>query len=419
LDVQWIVEQLIYAKQQPIRDLEVYETFYEAKKSAFQELNTKVSAVESALYSLNSSGFESKSAALSSEDYMTASASTGASNGDYSIIVEQLAAARSDTSDDFASATDLELEFGTVTIKNYDGTETLGEVDFSTGSISLNQLKDEINTMDIGVSAAVINFGSEDSPAYRIQLTADETGTENGFTIEETDAGGGTLPDFTNQIAAADAWVYVNTDGSDIDYRITRSSNTISDVISGVTLNLKDADATKTDTTTLTVTSDSSDLKEKIQAFADSFNEAMDYLNAQFAYDEENERAGVLSGESTARKVKEDLLSLATSRVEGIDASDSYNSFSVIGLELNRQGQLEINDDLLDDALEADIDAVKRVFKDTGTTTSSEISFVCRFRRYRGRYLRRVHHAGGDPGHGNRRYGYRNIDRKRDADHLV
>jgi flagellar hook-associated protein 2 len=325
---------------------------------------------------LNSSGFESKSAALSSEDYMTASASTGASNGDYSIIVEQLAAARSDTSDDFASATDLELEFGTVTIKNYDGTETLGEVDFSTGSISLNQLKDEINTMDIGVSAAVINFGSEDSPAYRIQLTADETGTENGFTIEETDAGGGTLPDFTNQIAAADAWIYVNTDGSDIDYRITRSSNTISDVISGVTLNLKDADATKTDTTTLTVTSDSSDLKEKIQAFADSFNEAMDYLNAQFAYDEENERAGVLSGESTARKVKEDLLSLATSRVEGIDASDSYNSFSVIGLELNRQGQLEINDDLLDDALEADIDAVKRVFKDTGTTTSSEISFV-------------------------------------------
>lgn len=374
LDVQWIVEQLIYAKQQPIRDLEVYETFYEAKKEAFQELNTKVSAVESALYSLNTSGFESKSVALSSEDYLTASASTGASNGDYSIIVEQLAAARSDTSAGFASTTDPVLEFGTVTIKNYDGTQTLGSVDFSTGSMSLTQLKDEINTMDIGVSAAVINFGTAASPSYRIQLTADETGTENGFTIVETDAGGGTLPGFTNQIAAADAYLYVNTGAGDASYRITRPSNTISDVIEGVTLNLKDDDITKT--STLSITSDSADLKEKIQAFADSYNEVMDFLNAQFTYDEESERAGVLSGESTARKVKEDLLSLATSRVGGIDSSESYNGFSVIGLELNRQGQLEINDEKLDAALEADIDAVKRIFKNTGTTTSSETGFV-------------------------------------------
>ena len=71
LDVQWIVEQLIYAKQQPIRDLEVFETYYGAKRDAFQELNTKVSAVESALYSLNNSGFSSKSANVSSEDYLT------------------------------------------------------------------------------------------------------------------------------------------------------------------------------------------------------------------------------------------------------------------------------------------------------------------------------------------------------------
>jgi len=374
LDVQWIVEQLIYAKQQPIRDLEVYETFYEAKKEAFQELNTKVSAVESAMYNLLSSGFESKSTVLSSGDYLTASASTGASTGDYSVIVEQLAAARSDTSAGFAGAGDQVLEFGTVTIKNFDGSETLGEVDFSTGSMSLNQLKDEINTMGIGISAAIINFGSAASPSYRIQLTADETGTENGFTIEETDAGGGTLPAFTNQIAAADAYIYVNTGTGDVNYRIARSSNTITDVIAGVTLNLKAADITKT--TTISVSSDSGDLKEKIQAFADSYNDVMGFLNAHFTYDEENERAGVLSGESTARKVKMDLLSLATSRVGGIDPTESYNSFSVIGLELNRQGQLEINEEKLDAALETDIDAVKRIFKDTGTTTGSETGFI-------------------------------------------
>jgi flagellar hook-associated protein 2 len=374
LDVQWIVEQLIYAKQQPIRDLEVFETYYEAKRDAFQELNTKVSAVESALYSLNNSGFSSKSASVSTEDYLAASASSSASTGKYSVIVEQLAAAQSDTSSGFSSASDKVLEFGTVTIKNYDGTETLGEVDFSTGSISLNQLKDEINDMDIGVTATVINFGTSASPAYRIQLTADETGVENGFTVTETDSGGGTLPGFTNQIAAADSYIYVNTGAGDTDYRIIRSSNTITDVISGVTLNLKDADVTKT--TTLTVESDSSNLKENIQTFVDSFNEVITYLNAQFTYNEDTEAAGVLSGESAARKVKDDLLSFATSRVQGIDSSDSYNSFSIIGLELNRQGQLEINETKLDDAIENHLDSVKRIFKNVGTTSNSEVSYV-------------------------------------------
>lgn len=374
LDVQWIVEQLIYAKQQPIRDLEVFETYYSAKRDAFQELNTKVSAVESALYSLNKSGFSSKSASVGSEDYLTASASTSASTGKYSIIVEQLAAARSDTSGSFSSAGDQVLEFGTVTIKNYDGTETLGEVDFSTGSTSLTQLKDDINAMDIGVTASVINFGTSASPAYRIQLTADETGVENGFTVTETDAGGGTLPGFTNKIAAADSYIYVNTGASDPAFRITRSSNTVTDVIGGVTLNLKDADITKT--TTLTVSSDSGSLKENIQTFVDSFNEVMDFLNSQFTYNEEKEAAGVLSGESAARKVKEDLLSFATSRVQGIDSSDSYKSFSIIGLELNRQGQLEINSERLDDAIENHLDSVTRIFKNVGTTSHSELSYV-------------------------------------------
>ncbi len=374
LDVQWIVEQIIYAKQQPIRDLETYEVFYEAKREAFQELNTRVLALEGALYNVTTGGFDARSATLSRDDYVAASASAAASTGDYSIIVEQLAAAQSDTSDSFSSADDQLLQNGIVTIKNYDGSEVLGEVDFSTGTLSLNDLRNEINSLGLDITAAVVNFGSESSPAYRLQLTADNTGTENGFTIEETDAGGGTLPNFTTTISAADAYIYVNTDASDPAYRIIRSSNTVTDVINGVTLNLKEADINET--TTLTVASDPTNLKENIQSFVEAYNEVVDFLNQQFTFDEENERAGVLSGESAARKVKEDLLSLATSRVEGIDASDSYNSFSIIGLELNRVGQLQINDDKLDDAIANHLDSVKRIFRDVGTAAHSEVSFL-------------------------------------------
>lgn len=81
LDVQWIVEQIISAKQQPIRELETYEIFYEAKKEAFQELNTRVSAVESALYTLNNNGFASKTATPGTGDGSLLTGTAGNSTG--------------------------------------------------------------------------------------------------------------------------------------------------------------------------------------------------------------------------------------------------------------------------------------------------------------------------------------------------
>jgi flagellar hook-associated protein 2 len=375
LDVQWIVEQIIYAKQQPIRDLETFEIFYEAKKEAFQELNTRVSALESSIYTMNTSGFDSKSAAVSTDTYFTASASTSANAGSYSIVVDQLAAAQSETSADLniTDPNDQDLTDGKVTIRNYDDTSTLGEVDFTGSTMSLNGLKDAINSLGLDITATVVNFGTEDNADYRIQLTADNTGVENGFTINES--GGGTIPAFDTKIAAADAQVYVNVNpATDPNDYITRSSNTITDVISGVTLNLKEADDTKT--TTLTIASDSANFKENVQDFVTKFNDVMDYLNAQFTYNEEKEAAGVLSGESGALKVKQDLLKFATSRVEGIGSGSEYNSFAVIGLEINQSGQLEINDTRLDEAIENDLDGVKRVLRDSGSGSHNEITFV-------------------------------------------
>jgi len=372
LDVQWIVEQIIYAKQQPIRDLETFEVFYEAKKEAFQEVNTRVSALESAIYKMNNSGFETKSASVSTENYFTATATSSADNGQYTIYVDQLAAAQSDTSDGFNSADDQLLSNSTIEIWNFDSSEKLGEVDYSGSTTSLNGLKNSINSLGLDVTASVINFGTASSPNYKLQLTSEETGTENGFNIVETP--GGQL-NLATKIAAADAQIFVNTNpiANPTDF-ITRSSNTITDVINGVTLRLNAADDTKP--TTLTISGDSSVLRENIQAFVTQYNEVMDYLNAHFTYDEEKERAGVLSGEAAALKIKQDLLSLATGRTGGVTGRDKYNSFAVIGLEINQTGELQINEELLNDALENHLDEVKQVLKDVGSTTNSDTKFV-------------------------------------------
>lgn len=369
LDVQWIVEQIIYAKQQPIRDLETYEVFYEAKKEAFQELNTRVSAVESALYNMNVTSFDTKSATLSSEDYFTASVSATASAAEYSIKVGQLAQAESYTSDTAVTDADDTSLFDalgdkTFTITPRDGSDA---VSIDVTGKSLNDLRNEINSSGLDVSAAVLQYDTND---YRLVVSADNTGEDEGFTV----SGGAavTTLDMSQKIANQDAKIYVNNP----DTAISRSSNTIDDVISGVTLNLKDYDAGLTDTTTLTIGTDTSSLKENIQTFVDAFNNAVDFLNEQFTFDEASERAGVLSGEAAARKVKNDLLQLATSRVEGHDGSNSYNSFAIIGLEMDRTGHLEIDDEKLDDAIENHLDKVQRILTDEGSTTYSDVTFI-------------------------------------------
>ncbi len=360
LDVQWIVEQMIYAKQQPIRAMETEQFWYEAKIEAFQELNTKVSSVESSLYALNNTGFDSMNAVSDDETILTASTGVTASEGNYFVIVRQLAKSQSDMSDGFATA-DTALGAGTFTISPTDGGDN---IDINTSGKTLTELKDEINANAEDFAATVIYDGTD----YHLQITAGETGVENGFAI--TDTGIGT--NMTTKIVAQDALINVNTE-LEAD-AISRSSNTITDVIEGVTLTLKDADVSKT--IKLTVSNDTSDLREKIDAFAEAFNDLADYLNAQFEFDTENERAGILSGESAALKVQKELYSVVSTRIGGVDDSEDYKSFAVIGIELDETGKISINDSKLDDALSGHLDAVERIFKDIGTTTYSEVSYV-------------------------------------------
>ncbi len=362
LDVQWIVEQIIYAKQQPIRDLETYQTFYEAKKTAFQELNTKLSAIETSLYSLNTSGFESKATSVSNDDILTASATSSASEGSFYIVVRQLAMAQSDSSDGFSSADDMVLTDGS-TFSITQGGETV-DINIEGDTRSLNGLKNAINSSGLDVTATVIYDGTN----YKLQVTSDETGTENAFTINDSGVG----LNMTNKIAAQDALLNVNT--TDASDAITRSSNVIDDIIQGVTLNLKKADTGEQ--ILLKIESDSSGLKERIQNFIESFNEATNFLNEQFAYNEQEGKAGVLSGEAVARKAQMDLLQIVSSRIEGIDDSSGYKTLANIGITINENGNLEIDDSKLDDALTNNLTDVKRLFANVGTATSSDISYI-------------------------------------------
>ncbi len=364
LDVNYLVEQTIYAKQQPIRDFKPYQDLYKARKTSFNELNTHLSNLESSLYKLGNEGFKNKATEVSDPTIMSASASSIADNGDYSVKVKQLATAHAVTSSSVSDPDQTNLTSGTFTITQ--GSKTFS-VDLSSTPLSLNGLKEQINAdSDLNATAAVINYGTSAAPDYRLQIYSDKVGEANNFTV------GGTTTDITTSVTntGQNAQIYVN----DFTNYISRDSNTINDVIKGVTLNLKSADVGKT--VNLKVSTDSAGLKEKIQAFVDDYNKAIEFLNSQFKYNADTESAGVLSGDSVARKAQQDLLGFASGRVAGIPDEYAYKTFSTIGISMDNEGKLSIEDSVLDEKIENNFEDVKRLFTDSGLSDSEEVSFV-------------------------------------------
>ncbi len=365
LDVNDIVNKIIYAKSYPIRNYQNEIQEYEAEKSALQTLNTKVSSLQSITEKLsNFDSISTGSATVSDENILTATTQSGAQAGDYYIIVRQLATAESDQSDGFSSADDEVLNDGTTFSITQNG-ETV-DIEITGETRSLSGLKDAINNSGLDVRAAVIYDGSN----YKLQITSTETGTDYAFTIDDTGVG----TNMAEKISAQDAIINVNT--TDVSDAITRSSNTISDVIEGVTLNLKEADATKT--VTLTIKNDFSNLESKINDFISKYNDVISYLNNQFTYNEETKSAGPLSGNSAARSVQSAILGMISSQAEGLDDNATYRSLVQIGIKMNNDGTIYLDSSKFEEAIENDYEGVKKLFEEIGTTTDNQVSYITR-----------------------------------------
>ena len=165
---------------------------------------------------------------------------------------------------------------------------------------------------------------------------------------------------------------------------ITNSSNTISDVIAGATLNLVGEDS---DTTvTLKVERDLATIKSKIEDMVSAYNSIMDYINIQFTYDEDTEQVGgILFGDGTLSTIKSELINTVTRTITG--ASGDYNKLAHIGITLDvvdtDEGEynklnLVIDDDGADDNdlmdyLETNFDDVRKLFIASGSSNMAEL----------------------------------------------
>jgi flagellar hook-associated protein 2 len=370
LDTNSMIEQLLELERQPIISLQQKEAAYQVKLSAYGSLKGVLSSLRSTVEALDSvSNLTCFSAVSGNTDLFSVSADETATAGSYDITVQQLAKVHKLASGGFSEAE--YVGEGTLHLKVGNGSTT--GIDVS-ATDTIADVARAINDAEAGVRAGVIFDGS----GYFLTLAADDTGVENVINVTVTDTGDsndtdmnglsrlvydlGVIENLSHIQDATDSIITVDGIAD-----IHRDTNVITDVIEGVTLALEFAPAAPDNQTTLTVSRDLGAVVSKITAFVDAYNETIDLFDDYQRYDSATETAGVLLGDTTAKSIHNHLNTLVTGTVSGVE---SFSHLADLGINLNREGQLEVDSSVLNSALDDYFDDVLQFF--TQSTEGSE-----------------------------------------------
>jgi flagellar hook-associated protein 2 len=278
-----------------------------------------------------------------------------------------------------------------ITGHTHDGTAVDVYMDV-TANTKLFHIVEEINDAFAGTATATLENGKivltdHTSGASQMDLALSyDAGTGPTTlsvpTISQSTQGGSVTADlagfaeadFTETQSAQDSQIRV--DGYPGGDWIERSSNTIDDVIYGVTLHLHDT--TDASGEQITLTRDIASVKEKLNSMVEAYNFVMQYVKEKTGYNDVVQTAGLLMGDYVVSGIRSQLLTPFISQTSGfITDVDSFLMPGQIGLELDRDGVLSLNTNVFDEAIAEDYMGVLAVIgaDKTGSSDSNTIEF--------------------------------------------
>jgi flagellar hook-associated protein 2 len=388
LDVNNIVGQLMEIERRPLSILDGKEARHQAQLSAFGSLKGALSSFQTNISALSDpANFTAVTANFSDDTVATANASSSAIAGNFSVEVQALAQAQKLKSENFASP-NATIGSGSLTIQfgSYDGgiftlnpERAAQSITISSDQASLAGVRDAINDADAGVSASIINDGNGDrlviasqdtglSNALRITVTDDDlNNTDNtGLSQLAFDASTGGVSNLTETVAAENAELIV--DG----IPISKASNTISDAIEGVTLDLLKADIGITKT--LSIARDTASVQEAIQSFVTAFNDLGTTITNLSRFDAANNQASILTGDATLRSIQSQLRSAFNTALS--TSGGGLTTLSEIGITFQADGTLDLDTDKLDSVLNDSTKDISTLFAAVGKPSDSQVSFI-------------------------------------------
>ena len=235
---------------------------------------------------------------------------------------------------------------------------------------SLSDISEAINTANIeSVTASVQEVEVDGQTTYKLQINGTQTLVDDNNVLQKL----GLLE------ANKDPSRVLQT-GQDSQFRvnnidITRSSNTVSDVINGVTLSLKSPNASTEEAPVQLRIEENLDLvKSSVSDFVEKYNTVRGFISAQFTYDAETQASGLLFGDSSLRSVQTQIQRVLSGVISGLEGD--FDTLVSIGITTDRAGLLTVDTTKLNQALEADVDQVAEIFLGKGRSTDNNIRFA-------------------------------------------
>jgi len=411
LDTTSVINQLMALERAPVTQMQGRQTRFDNIAKAWDDISGRISTLRTAAEALDSTGETAIEMATSSDtSVLTATAGTGATVGPVTMSVESLAVAhqlmaRFATSSATVEAGTAVIAAGLATISaggvsatsdfttgahtiavTKSGTDTFVSLDggdkvpvTGSGSVTLNgatgSLTVDFNSIPVAAGTSKISVvrtsgtatvsdlataisaaggpataqvldlgaGAEDGLPARLVLTASQTGTAGALTVDLSGFSGVATSDLGNLRTAGDAVVHLGT------LTAIRSSNTIGDLIPGVTLNLVKASPPGTDVT-VTVSPDTDALAGKVKTLVDALNGVRTSVGKYTGYDADKKVAGVLLGDSQAQA----MISSMASTTGQLLPPGLVRTLSQLGVSLGRDGTYTFDDSKLRAALGSD-----------------------------------------------------------------
>ncbi len=391
LDTESIISDLMKAERTKVDTQYQQKQLLEWKREDYREVNTKLLALRTATWDLKlESSFAGNTVRSADESILTATAAASAVDGKYSINVLNLAsgvtAASSEALGSSSNTTSLAEQFGlsgsiTFSLSSGEGSQSFT---FDAEDNSLNEVIAQINASDLGIQA------SYDSGVDRLFLTTSDTGSDVSIDITSDQYGflRDTLKLYSGDLAVAGSPVNLGSgEDAEIEFNgisgLTFSSNQF-------TLNGISFDLNTEGSTTITVSNDIDATVEKVQAFIEAYNSAVELISTKLGEErdrdyapltdeqkdemsedqieawEEKARSGLLKGDSFLSSIYSKLRSGATGAMAGLSADNAYTSISKLGISTSSNwkdnGKLYLDEDQLREALADDPDAVMELF---------------------------------------------------------
>jgi flagellar hook-associated protein 2 len=390
-DLQSLFDSYRSSISKPVYTMQTKQNALQSRVSALNDLKSKLTSLQTTITDLAKSGSESKinsyKVSSSAESVVTATATATALEGSHLLKVSQVA--KSDTvvtnrmvsSDTTVSASQgTGIKTFSITLNGTTTDISITIDDGDTNSAILTKIAAAVNTADTGITASAVD---DTSTTKKLMFVSKSTGAAQAISLQNVT---GTLLNdlglnstiLSGRIKSTSTTAgYSYTSPASLNAQFTldgidfeKETNSVTDVLTGITLDLKNAQASTDSEVTLTVSANKEDITGQINTFITNYNAVLTYLNQKTSIDATTNTRQIFAGDSTIVGLKYSLRNIVSGLVPGTTAGNP-KMLSDIGIETSRDGTLSLKDpEKLQEKLST-VSAVTDLFNSSGGIATS------------------------------------------------